>query len=270
MCLVGGVQSNIGFSNFLKVFQNPQIFRPFLRVFTWTFLWAFLCTTTAFALGLVLAVLLNEPHLRFCQLYRSVLIIPYAIPGFISILMWAGFLNTNFGAVNRVLDTLLGIRIPWLMDPFWAKVALLLVNLWLGYPYMMVVCLGALQSIPYELYEAARVDGASRWHQFWRITLPLLMISIAPLLIASFAFNFNNFNLIYLLTGGGPPMTADTPAGSTDILISYTYRLAFERDLGNQYGFAAAISVIIFLIIGMISVFNFRLTARFERLGEQL
>src|SRR5690606_10376996 len=148
-----------------------------------------------------------------------------------------GLLNTEVGVINDILQGLFGIgRIPWLQNPFWARVALFLVNLWLGYPYMMIVTLGALQSIPSELYEAALVDGARPWDVLRTVTLPLLMVAVSPLLVGSFAFNFNNFNVIYLVTGGGPPMAgAQTPAGHTDILISYTYRLAFQGGQGTQF-----------------------------------
>lgn len=265
-----GYRSNIGFSNYIKVFANPLITGPFLRVFSWTFLWAFFSVATTFALGLFLAILLNNPNLKFRYLYRTLLIIPYAIPGFISVLIWRGLMNTDFGVINNLLQTFFSLTIPWFQNPIWAKVALVLVNLWLGFPYMMIISLGALQSIPPELYEVARIDGANRWRQFWHITLPLLLISIAPLLIGSFAFNFNNFTVIYLLTEGGPPISGtQTPAGATDILISYTYKLAFAAR-GADYGFAAAISVIIFLIIGTISAINFRFTGYLERMSEGL
>lgn len=149
--------------------------------------------------------------------------------------------------------------------------ALFLVNLWLGYPYMMIVTLGALQSIPSELYEAALVDGARPWDVLRTVTLPLLMVAVSPLLVGSFAFNFNNFNVIYLVTGGGPPMAgAQTPAGHTDILISYTYRLAFQGGQGTQFGFAAAISMLIFIIVAVVSAINFRLTGAFEEVSENV
>ncbi|HDM69906.1 MAG TPA: ABC transporter permease subunit, partial [Thermotogales bacterium] len=137
-------------------------------------------------------------------------------------------------------------------------------------PYMMLISLGALQSIPPELYEVARVDGANSWQRFHSITFPLLMISLAPLLIGSFAFNFNNFTVRYLLTGGGPPIPgSQTPAGATDILISYTYKLAFGK-AGAQYGYASAISFIIFMIIGSMSTLSFHLTRRLEKMSESL
>jgi len=266
-----GFRAYVGLDNFVRMFTNRQITGPFLRVFSWTFIWAFLSVATTFCLGLALAILLNNPYLKLRYLYRTLIIIPYAVPGFISLLVWRGLLNTNFGLVNKILNALFHLKIPWLQDAFWAKVALVLVNLWLGYPYMMIVCLGALQSIPTELYEAAYVDGANRWQQFRKVTLPLLLVSVAPLLIGSFAFNFNNFNVIYLLTGGGPPIPgAQTPAGATDILISYVYKLAFASGRGQEYGFAAAVSIIIFFIIGTISAINFRFTRSLEKMSEGL
>ncbi len=265
-----GFRAYVGFRNFVDILKNPQISGPFMRVFSWTFIWALLSVLATFALGLSLAILLNDNTLRFRFLYRTLLIIPYVIPGFISILIWRGLLNTNFGVINDVLQKFFSMKIPWFQDPFWAKVALLFVNLWLGFPYMMLVSLGALQSIPPELYEAARIDGAGSWQRFYSITFPLLMISLAPLLIGSFAFNFNNFTVIYLLTGGNPPIPgSQTPAGATDILISYTYKLAFGG-AGAQYGYAAAISIIIFFIIGTISAINFRFTRRLEEMSENL
>lgn len=265
-----GFAVSIGFQNFRELIDDPRIAGAFFRVFRWTVLWALLSVTTTFVLGLALALLLNDPNLKMRNLYRTILIVPFAIPGFISLLIWAGMLNVDFGIVNRILHDLFAIRVPWFHEPFWAKVALVGVNLWLGYAYMMIICLGALQSVPQELYESARIDGADSWQRFRKITLPLLLISIAPLLVGSFAFNFNNFNVIFLLTAGGPPVPgAITPAGATDILISYTYNLAFGA-AGLRYGFAAAISLIIFVIIGTISALNFRFTRSLERMSEGL
>ena len=267
-----GFVAPVGLDNFVRLVTDPAISRPFLRVFVWTFVWAGVTVAIQFAAGLGLAILLNDPYLRLRHLYRSILILPYAIPAFISALIWVGLLNTEVGVVNDILQGLFGIgRIPWLQNPFWARVALFLVNLWLGYPYMMVVTLGALQSIPSELYEAALVDGARPWDVIRTVTLPLLMVAVSPLLVGSFAFNFNNFNVIYLVTGGGPPMAgAQTPAGHTDILISYTYRLAFQGGQGTQFGFAAAISMLIFVIVATLSAINFRMTGAFERVSENV
>lgn len=260
-----GYRTTVGWRNFHSLFTNPHVFGPFARVFAWTVQWAFLSVITTFSLGLFLAILLNDSRIRGRAVYRTLLIIPYAVPGFISALMWRGFFNTEVGIVNRALDAVSGVTVPWLQDPFYAKVALVIVNLWLGFPYMMLLCLGALQSIQPELYEAATVDGAGPWQSFRYITLPLLLVALMPILIASFAYNFNNFTVVYLLTEGRPPIPgAQTPAGSTDILISYTYRLAFESGRGADYGLASAVTIIIFLIIATISWFNFRFTRALE------
>jgi maltose/maltodextrin transport system permease protein/arabinogalactan oligomer/maltooligosaccharide transport system permease protein len=266
-----GFRTYIGLRNFINVLTSPLIRRDFTRVFIWTILWSFFTVLFSFALGLALALLLNDPYIRGRFLYRSLLIVPYAIPAFISALVWTGLFNTELGIINRILQNLFGLKIKWLDDPLWAKVTLIFINVWLTYPYMMIVSLGALQSIPLELYEAARVDGAGGWSQFWKITFPLLLVSVAPLLIGSFAFTFNNFTLIWLVTAGRPPVPgALTPAGATDILISWTYRLAFEGGQGNQLGLASAISIIIFFIIATISAINFRFTRALEEVSESV
>jgi ABC-type sugar transport system permease subunit len=268
--LLPGFPVFVGLRNYRELFTNPQVVGPFLRVFLWTTAFAVLTVLTTFALGLLLALGLHDRTLALRGLYRTLLILPWAVPAFISIMVWRGLLNP-IGPVNRTLEALLGVEVPWLVDPFWAKVAVLLVNLWLGFPYMMTISLGALQSIPEELYEAARVDGAGPWQRFWTITLPLLLVAVGPLLVGSFAFNFNNFNLIFLLTGGGPPLPgAQTPAGATDLLISYTYKLAFSGGWGQQFGLAAAVSTVIFLIVGTISALNFKLTGALEEVSENV
>ena len=260
--LLPGWRENVGFQNFSRIWQDDQIRGPFVAVFIWTFAYAILSVVISFALGLGLAIVLNRPGMRGQKIYRSLLIIPYAVPAFLSVLVWAGLLNDDFGAINSVLGT----SIPWLFDPTWAKISTLLVNVWLGLPYMFLVSTGALQAIPSELQEAARVDGARNWQVFRLVNLPLLLVALTPLLIASFAFNFNNFNNIYLLTGGGPAMEGSDVAGSTDILISYTYKIAFAAGKGNDFGLASAISIIIFLIVGSISAISF---ARSKALREE-
>jgi arabinogalactan oligomer/maltooligosaccharide transport system permease protein len=208
---------------------------------------------TTFALGLLLALALNKP-LFGRRFYRSILVLPYAMPSVMSILIWGGMFNTEFGAIN----TLLGTDIAWFQNPNFARIAVILVNLWLGFPYFYLVASGALQAIPTELQEAAAIDGANPRQIFRKITLPLLLQILSPLLIASFAFNFNNFNLIYLLTGGGPRDTLDGEiAGATDILISYTYQIAFGSSK-QDLGLASAISLIIFILVASISLYGIR------------
>ncbi|MHB1211862.1 MAG: ABC transporter permease subunit [Candidatus Nanopelagicales bacterium] len=251
--LLPGWRETVGFKNFYRIFTDPDISGPFFGVFVWTFAYAILTVLLTFALGLGLAIVMNKPGMRGQRIYRSLLVIPYAVPAFLSILVWAALLNDDFGAINQVLGT----QIPWLFDPTWAKVSAILVNLWLGLPYMFLISTGALQAIPSELQEAARVDGARNWQVFRLVNLPLLLVALTPLLIASFAFNFNNFNNIYLLTGGGPAIDGSNVAGATDILISYTYKVAFAAGKGNDYGLAAAVSIIIFFIVGTISAISF-------------
>ncbi|WP_444665156.1 ABC transporter permease subunit [Cellulomonas sp. CW35] len=259
-----GWRVNVGFENFTRAFSDDRLRTAFVEIFLWTFAFALLSVVTTFVLGLFLAVVFNDPRVRARKLLRALLILPYAVPAFISALVWKGMLNTRSGFLNQVI--LGGAEIPWLTDPWLAKLSIIAVNLWLGFPYMFIVCTGALQSIPGEVYESARMDGAKPWRIMRSITLPLLMVSVAPLLVASFAFNFNNFALIYMLTGGGPNFVG-TPVvvGHTDILISMVYSIAFESGL-KQYGFASALSILIFILVGAISWWGFRRTRRLEEL----
>lgn len=253
-----GWQQFVGFDNFTRIISDTTLRNSFLGILTWNIAFGALSVASTFALGLLLAVVLNR-KLVGQRLTRSLLLLPYALPGFITALVWASMYNTDFGLINN----LTGLHIDWLGDPFWAKAALLLTNLWLGFPYMFIVCTGALQSIPASLTEAATIDGASPWQAFRAVTLPMLLTAVAPLLVASFAFNFNNFALIYLLTRGGPFAPDNPQAGATDLLISYTYRLAFGGG-GAQFGFAAAISIFIFIIVALMSVSTFRRTQALE------
>jgi ABC-type sugar transport system permease subunit len=266
--LTPGYRVEIGMANFNRIFNNPALRGPFLMVFVWTFAFAILSVLISFALGLALALVFNDPNLPARKLIRTLLIIPYTIPAVISVLIWRGLFNPQFGMINDFLMQSIGIAPNWLNDPTMAKVAILIVNLWLGYPYMMLVSSGALQAIPSDVYEASAIDGATASQSFWRITLPLLLVSLGPLLISSFAFNLNNFNIIYLFNEGGPPISGSpTPAGHTDILISYTYRLAFAGGRGADYGFASAITIIIFFLVATITFFNFRYTGALEEVN---
>ncbi len=259
-----GWKVGVGWENFTTIFTGGKLTGEFFGVLTWTVVFALGSVLTTFALGLALAMLFNHPRMKGQRLYRALLILPYAFPGFLSALVWSGMLNQSHGFVNNVL--LFGANIPWLLHPFWAKVSILGVNLWLGFPYMLLISMGALQSIDPQVYEAAKIDGASPWRQTRALTLPLLMISTAPLLISSFAFNFNNFNLIYMLTRGGPKdlsSTTGSGVGATDILVTYTYKVAFSGGL-QQHGLASAISILIFIIVATISVLSFRQTKRLE------
>ncbi|MFS0699182.1 ABC transporter permease subunit [Cellulomonas sp. 179-A 4D5 NHS] len=262
--LTPGWRVGVGLENYTAMFSDSRLSGPFFSVLAWTFAFAILSVVTTFGLGLFLAIVFNDPRVRGRRFYRSLLILPYAFPGFLAALVWRGMLNPRFGFVNEVL--LGGADVPWLTDPMLAKLSILLVNLWLGFPYMFLVCTGALQAIPSDVIESARMDGAGALRVFRSMTLPLLMISVAPLLISSFAFNFNNFTLIYMLTGGGPNFeSAPVLVGHTDILISMVYAVAFESGV-KQYGLASAVSILIFVIVGAISYAAFRRTKTLEEL----
>ncbi|SDR88491.1 carbohydrate ABC transporter membrane protein 1, CUT1 family [Agrococcus carbonis] len=260
-----GWQIFVGLENFLYPFQEPSYGEALVSVTAWTFVYAIASVAITFLLGLFLAITLNDPRMRSRQAYRVLAILPYAFPSFLSALVWLGLLNAQFGFVNEVLFG--SADIPWLTDPWLAKVSALLVNVWLGFPYMFLICMGALQSIPDELTEAARVDGASGWQVFRSIKFPLLLVSTAPLLISSFAFNFNNFNTIYLLTGGGPRMAGVSEnVGHTDLLITLVYKTAFEGGT-RDYGLASALSILIFLIVAIVSAIAFSRTKALEELN---
>ena len=252
-------KAGVGFDNYKRIFTDPRISGDFLGIFVWTFIFATVSVASTFLLGLLFAYTLNDARVRGQKIYRALLIIPYAIPGFISLLLWSSFYNRDFGLIND----LTGLDINWFGGALTAKIAVLLTNLWMGFPYMFLVCTGALQAIPEELTEAATMDGANGWMGFRKITFPLLLVTVAPLLVATFAFNFNNYGAIFLLTEGGP-FSADNPnAGGTDILISYTIRLAFGAG-GAEIGFASAVSVVLFVLTGVIAAMQFRLTRSLE------
>jgi arabinogalactan oligomer / maltooligosaccharide transport system permease protein len=255
-------KANVGFDNYKRVLTDRRISGDFIRIFLWTLIFATVSVGSTFILGLLLAITLNDRRVKGQRFYRSVLLLPYAVPGFIALLVWSGFYNTDFGLINSITH----LNVNWFGNATAAKFAVLLTNLWMGFPYMFLVATGALQAIPGDLKEAASIDGASGFTGFRKITFPLLLVTVAPLLVASFAFNFNNYNAIALLTKGGPFDPANPTAGGTDILISYTIRLAFGAG-GAQLGFASAISVLLFILTGVIAAAQFRLTKSLEEVN---
>ena len=256
-----GFTVTVGWQNFIKIFTDAGIQKPFVQIFIWTVVFSLLTVAFTVILGMVLACVVQWEALRGKGVYRLLLILPYAVPSFISILIFKGLFNQSFGEINMILNQLFGISPEWFNDPFLAKTMILIVNTWLGYPYMMILCMGLLKAIPSDLYEASAMDGASTWQNFSKITFPLLLKPLTPLMIASFAFNFNNFVLIQLLTNGRPDMIGTTtPAGYTDLLVSYTYRIAFEGSGTQDFGLAAAIATIIFLLVGGLALLNIKAT----------
>ncbi len=249
----------VGLQNFINILSDPL--HPFPHALNFyltllvTILWTVLNVSLHVAIGLGLALLLKNPLLRMKAVYRVLLILPWAVPNYITALIWKGMFHKQFGSVNALLS-LFGIEpISWFSSFATAFTANLVTNTWLGFPFMMVISLGALQSIPSDLYEAADVDGASKWQKFRYITLPLLKPALFPAVILGAIWTFNMFNIIYLVSGG-------EPGGATDILITEAYRWAFQR--GGRYGYAAAYSTIIFIILLVYSLVTNHLTKATE------
>ncbi len=196
VALPQGWQVNVGLSNFTRAFTDPAVSGPFLGILAWNFGFAITSVLITFVAGLLVAMALNSPQLRAIRFYRILIVLPYAMPSFAMLLVWRDMFNQDFGLINNVT----GANVNWFGEVWTARFAILLTQFWLGYPYMFLVCLGALQSIPQDLTEAAAVDGARRYQAFRAVVFPLLLVAVSPLLIASFAFNFNNFNIIALTT----------------------------------------------------------------------
>lgn len=256
-----GFVVGIGSHNFERVWKDDGIRQPFISIFIWTIVFSAVSVGLTVIIGLILASVVQWEALKGRAIYRVLLILPYAVPAFISILIFKGLFNQSFGEVNMVLEGLFGISPSWFSDPFLAKLMIIVVNTWLGFPYMMILCMGLLKAIPDDLYEASAIDGSNFISNFTKITMPLMLKPLTPLLIASFAFNFNNFVLIQLLTNGGPNMIGTSePAGHTDLLVNFTYRIAFEGAGGQDFGLASAVATLIFLLVGALALLNLRVT----------
>ncbi len=256
-----GFRTYSGFENYIRIVTDPRIQGPFFKIFMWTVAFSAISVVLQFGVGMLLAVILEWKELRFRRAYRTLLILPYAVPAVLSILIFKGLFNQEFGAVNEFLRAIFGFAPEWETNPWGARAMILLVNVWLGYPYMMLVCTGMLQSIPSGIYEASAIDGSSAVVDFFKLTLPLVLPPLMPILISSFAFNFNNFNLIYLLTAGGPKMVGGGIAGETDLLVNYTFNIAF-RDSGTNFGLASAIATLLFIMVGFLAWINLKLSGR--------
>jgi len=260
-----GYKVAVGFANYARMLADKEFRGPFLSIFVWTVVFAALSVALSLGIGCMLAVLLNWEALRYRTLYRTLLFLPYAVPGFISILVFKGLFNQNFGEINGILDAVFGTKPAWFADPLLARTMMVVVNTWLGYPYFLVLCTGLLKAIPVDLYEASAIAGAKPLTNFFKITAPLIVKPLSPLIISAFAYNFNNFVLVSLLTNGRPDfLNTRIPAGTTDILVSYTYRIAF-LDSGQNFGLAAAISTVIFFLVAAMSYANLRVAARNAR-----
>lgn len=234
-----------GFTNYVALLKTFDA--DFFIVLGRTFLFVLVCMPLFLALGMLTALALNHPSVRFKAFWRVALIVPWAVPSYITALVWKFFFNGEFGTLNQIYRVFAGpnASLPWLTDPNWAFGSVVLANLWMSYPFFMVVILGALQSIPTELYEAADVDGATTWPKFWRITIPLLRPAILPATVLSAILTFNTLNTAFLITAGGPFSSAAKP-GATEFVMVYAFREAFTL---FNYSYVAAFAVVIFLML---------------------
>ncbi|MCZ0702305.1 arabinogalactan oligomer/maltooligosaccharide transport system permease protein [Natronobacillus azotifigens] len=254
----------VGFENFTRLFTIREWRTTFVSVLSWTLVWTFVATTLQIALAMFLAILTNDKRLKFKRVIRTVFILPWAVPSFVTIIVFSALFNDNFGAINvEIIQPLFNTMIPWMTNSTWTRVALIMIQVWLGFPYVYALFTGVLTGISNDWYEAADIDGASRWQKFTSITFPHLMFATAPLLIMQYSFNFNNFNVIYLFNEGGPALRGQT-AGGTDILISWIYGLTFNN---QQFNMAAAISLILGLIVATFAFLQFRRSRSFKEEG---
>ncbi|HEX3052795.1 MAG TPA: ABC transporter permease subunit [Aggregatilineaceae bacterium] len=253
----------IGTRHFEDFLGNSRFREPLLKILIWNIVFASMSVFISFAVGLIVTLFFEDLPGR--RLIRALLIIPWPIPVLISILIWRSMLNPDLGFVAPALESVFGSSPSWFQNAAWTRFAVIMVNVWLSYPYFYVISAGAVRSIPSEIYDAAVVDGAGYWSKFQHITLPLLLRILMPLLIASFTFNFNNFNVIYIFNYGNPPMpNTIVPMGHTDILISFIYRLAFIPSHVTNYGLAAAITVMLFVLISIMVIFQVRFANLFR------
>ena len=259
----------VGLDNFRHMFGGDALWTGALgRVVAWTLVWAALATFTCYSGGFIMANIMNAANVKVAPFFRAILILPYAVPGMVSLLVWREMLNGTFGVLNRTLLHLniLSTGIPWLTNINWARFTMVAINLWLGFPYFMLLITGTMTAIGQDLYEAAKIDGASNLQILRRITLPLVIYQTAPLIVMSFTHNINNFGAVFFLTGGNPgmPDTTSTAAGGTEIMVTWIFNLTMNL---QQFHRASALAVMVFIALAPFAIFNFMRTRSFKE-GE--
>lgn len=262
----------IGFQNFLDIFSLSTFRSAFSSVFVWTLIWTLCATTLQIVLGILTAVIAHQPFIKGKRIFGVIFLLPWAVPAFITILTFSNMFNDSIGAINTQVIPFLNRLIPfvdigriaWKTNPFWTKVAIIMVQGWLGFPYIYVMVTSILQSISDDLYEAAKMDGANAFKRFRSITLPMIFSVAAPIFLTQYTGNFNNFSMIYLFNNGGPGSVGGG-AGSTDILISWIYKLT--TGTSPQFSLAAALTLIISLVVISVSLVVFKKTKAFDMEG---
>jgi arabinogalactan oligomer / maltooligosaccharide transport system permease protein len=258
------------FNQVLNIGQGGSFSTAFLVLLYWTILWAFFATFTNYIFGIVLALMINKKSIRLKKLWRTLFVITIAIPQFITLLV-INLLLSDGGAVNKWFETMGWGHFPFLgkvnnsaldvstADYIIPKICLIVINMWVGIPYTMLSTSGILMNIPDDLYESARIDGASPWTQFWKITMPYILFVTGPSLLTTFIGNINNFNVIYFLTGGGP-QTQDAiglaNAGHTDLLITWLFKITTTEP--PNYNIASVIGILVFVICAFFSLIMYK------------
>lgn len=263
----GNLFNWVGLQNFLSMFaSSSKLGRSFLPILVWTFVWAIFATLSNYVFGIIVALMINKKGIKLKAMWRTIFVLTMAIPQFISLLNMRNMLN-EYGPINQILKDMgiISQSLPFLTDATLAKVSIILVNLWIGIPYTMLITSGILMNIPRDMYESAKIDGASPITTFFKITLPYILFVTAPYLITQFIGNLNNFNVIYLLTKG-EPLTSDYYfAGKTDLLITWLYKLTAEQ---KDYNIASTIGICVFVISIVISLTTYRRTASYGKEDE--
>ena len=259
----------VGFNNFAELLGSDNNWTAgFARVATWTIVWGVSATFTCYFSGLIVAVLLKEINVKVAPVFRFIFILPYAVPGVVSLMVWKNLLNGTFGPINKGLMQLglISEAIPWLSDGTMAQITCIIINMWAGFAYFMLLSMGTMTAIPQDIYEAAAIDGASKGQIFRKITLPMVLYQTVPLIIMSLSHNINNFGAIYFLTQGAPVNldSTTTQAGSTDLLITWIYKLTINL---QKYDYACVIACLIFLVLAPFAIFNFVNTKAYKE-GE--
>ena len=246
----------VGLKNFISLFDNSSALgRQFFPVLKWTVIWAFFATFLNFFAGTIMAMIINRPSTKFKGLWRTILSLTIAVPQFVSLLIIRTMFK-NEGAVNQLLMNWgwIDTALPFFTNATWARVTIIIINCWVGIPYTVMSVTGILQNIPAEQYEAARIDGANTFQQFMNVTLPYMIFVMTPQLISSFTGNINNFNIIYLLSGGGPTYIGDS-AGQTDLLVTWLYKLTIDN---QEYNLAAVIGIMTFIVLATVALLTYR------------
>ena len=253
----------VGLANFGTVLGSGSILgKTFWPLLLWTIIWAIFATFLNYIAGIILALAINKKGVKFKGLYRTLFVMAIAVPQFVSLLVMRNLLN-EYGPVNVLLQDLGWIRdpLPFFTDPLWAKITIIIVNMWIGIPYTMLIVSGILMNIPEDLYEAARIDGASPVVMFTQITMPYVLHVTTPYLITQFTGNINNFNVIYFLSGGGPVTIDYYQAGKTDLLVTWLYKLTVNS---RDYSYAATIGILVFIILAIVSLITFRSSGSYK------